>query len=422
MATPTIAIIGTCDTKLQELLYIRDQIRTIHKLNTLLIDVGWNHTESIDIDISQRDIVNNPANGADGDKIFDRPRGEYIERIAKYTSKHLHRLVQDGKIQGAISAGGSGGTALSSAAMQEAFVVGFPKLIVSTIASGDTKDIVGARDITLMYSVVDVAGLNGVLRQVLSNAAAAISGMAVAYTHRQNSPSESASSKTRIGITMFGVTTPGVDAIRKHLECNYPVETYVFHATGTGGKAMEQLVFEKELDGLIDFTTTEITDLVMDGVMSAGDGRLDAASSGIPTIISLGATDMANFGARSTVPEKYKSYKIHEHNPLVTLVRSSAEEAKEIGNFFVKKLSKATKPDNIELWIPKGGVSIISTPGGPFEDSEADKTLFEGIKSGLSSSGIKIVEDERDVNDQTFAIDVAEALVSKLNLQKSNLI
>ena len=420
MATPTIAIIGTCDTKLQELLYIRDQIRTIHKLKTLLIDVGWNHTENNDIDISQRDIVNDPANGADGDNVFDRPRGEYIERMGRYTSKHLQRLVQDGKIQGAISAGGSGGTALSSAVMQEAFIVGFPKLIVSTIASGDTKDIVGARDITLMYSVVDVAGLNGVLRQVLSNAAAAISGMAVAYTHRQNSPSESASSKTRVGITMFGVTTPGVDAIRKHLESNYPVETYVFHATGTGGKAMEQLVFEKELDGLIDFTTTEITDLVMGGVMSAGDGRLDAASSGIPSIISLGATDMANFGARNTVPDKYKSYKIHEHNPLVTLVRSSAKETKEISEFFVKKLSNATKPENIELWIPKGGVSIISTPGGPFEDSEADKTLFDGIKTGLSSSGIKIIEDERDVNNKTFAIDVAEALVSKLKLQKSN--
>lgn len=415
MASPTVAIIGTCDTKLHELLYLRDEIRNVHKLNTLLIDVGFNPTQSSDIDITQRDIVSK-LQPSDTD-IFQLPRGEYIQRISIHTGNYLISLYREKKIHGVISAGGSGGTALSSNAMQ-VLLFGFPKMIVSTIASGDTTEILGGTDIMLMYSVVDVAGLNKLLRQVLSNAAAAISGAAIAYASRAQT-AEQSEEKTRIGITMFGVTTPGVDAIRKHLESNYNVETYVFHATGTGGKAMERLVFEHELDGLIDLTTTEVTDDIMGGVMSAGPHRLlNAVSTGIPSIISLGATDMANFGAPKTVPDKYKDYKIHHHNPLVTLVRSSAKECIEIGNHICDSLKAANKPATIELWIPKGGVSAISTPGGPFEDKEADKALFDTITSGLEGSGIKVVQDARDVNDKDFAVDIAEALVAKMELKK----
>ncbi|TQS31327.1 hypothetical protein Golomagni_08396, partial [Golovinomyces magnicellulatus] len=261
MAPPTVAVIGTCDTKLQELLFLRDEIRNVHKLDTILIDVGFNPTESSEIDVTQRDIVAK-ASPPDED-IFQLTRGEYIQRMGIYTANYLISLYHANKIHGAVSAGGSGGTALSSNAMQ-GLSVGFPKMIVSTIASGDTTDIIGGTDIMLMYSVVDVAGLNRLLRQVLSNAAAAISGAAASYAKRKEVEDKSQQpGKTRIGITMFGVTTPGVDAIRKHLESHYDVETYVFHATGTGGKAMERLVLENELDGLLDLTTTEITDYVM---------------------------------------------------------------------------------------------------------------------------------------------------------------
>lgn len=292
-------------------------------------------------------------------------------------------------------------------------------MIVSTVASGDTGPIVGETDIAMLYSVVDVAGLNQVLRDILSNAGAAIGAAAKAYASRQRgSHGKTEKSKKRIGITMFGVTTPGVDAIRRHLESKYDVEIYVFHATGHGGKAMERLVRQGELDAVLDLTTTEICDLHTGGVMSAGQDRLQAAAeAGIPNIISLGATDMTNFGPKSTVPEKYKNRKLYEHNPTVTLMRSSAEECKQIGQFIAEKLrSHATRPELVQLWMPLGGISMIATPGGPFADEEADQVLFTTVGDGLAGSNIKVVEDKRDINDEGFAQDIAEALARLLGL------
>lgn len=227
-------------------------------------------------------------------------------------------------------------------------------MIVSTVASGDTGPIVGETDIAMLYSVVDVAGLNQVLKDILSNAGSAIGAAAKTYAYRRHtSRDETDRSKKRIGITMFGVTTPGVDAIRRHLESKYDVEIYVFHATGHGGKAMERLVRQGQLDAVLDLTTTEICDLHTGGVMSAGQDRLEAAAeAGIPNIISLGATDMTNFGPKSTVPEKYKGRRLYEHNPTVTLMRSSAEESRQVGEFIVDKLrSHAKRPEMVQLWI-----------------------------------------------------------------------
>ncbi|KAL2275163.1 hypothetical protein FJTKL_02494 [Diaporthe vaccinii] len=303
--------------------------------------------------------------------------------------------------------------------MREVLPIGFPKMIVSTVASGDTGPIVGETDIAMLYSVVDVAGLNQVLKDILSNAGAAIGAAAKTYASRQRNSHDTADrSKRRIGITMFGVTTPGVDAIRRHLEPKHDVEIYVFHATGHGGKAMERLVRQGQLDAVLDLTTTEICDLHTGGVMSAGEDRLDAAAeAGIPNIISLGATDMTNFGPRSTVPEKYKDRKLYEHNPTVTLMRSSAEECRQVGEFIVKKLrSHAKRPEVVQLWIPLGGVSMIATPGGPFADDEADRVLFSSVRDGLAGSGIKVVEDKRDINDEGFAHDIADALAGLLGL------
>ena len=416
---PTVAVVGTCDTKLDELLFLRDRVQDNPSVSTILIDVGRQVTENGAITMSPAQLISKHGSGQD---VSSLDRGKYIEFISKCAAKEVERLYKDGAIAGIVSAGGSGGTSLASALMREVLPIGFPKLIVSTIASGDTEPIVGETDITLMYSVVDVAGLNHVLRNILSNAGASIAASAVSYSSRKATTSQGADSsqKKRVGVTMFGVTTPGVDAIRSYLETNYPVEIYVFHATGRGGKAMERLIREGTLDGVIDLTTTEIADLIVGGVFAAPQDRLEAAiAAGIPNIVSLGATDMVNFGARNTLPAEFKERNIVEHNPIVTLVRTSPEDCKKIGEFIASKLKQTKKPDMTELWIPKGGVSMIAVPGKPFADEKADEVLFEAVRQGLEGSGVKIVEDERDVNDESFAKDIAEALVVKLGIKRN---
>jgi uncharacterized protein (UPF0261 family) len=406
-----VALLGTCDTKLEELLFLRNVMREAN-VEVALIDVGRSPTNHEAITILQKDLLNNHT---EEESLIERERGDVIKIMAECATKAVRSLYEEGKIQGVIAAGGSGGTSIAASTMRDGLPIGFPKLIVSTIASGDTGPIVGETDITLMYSVVDVAGLNQVLKEVLSNAGSAMAGMASAFFNRklqQTSPS----TQKRVGITMFGVTTPAVDEIRKHLETNYDIETFVFHATGHGGKAMERLIREGRLDAVLDLTTTELCDHITGGVMSAGSNRLEAAAmAGIPNIISVGATDMTNFGPMSTVPERYKSRKLYEHNPVVTLMRTSQQEAAQVGALIVSKLKNHTKnPSMVQVWLPKGGISMIATPGGPFADREADTILFQVIKEGLAQSGIEVVEDERSVNDAGFAHAIAEALASKL--------
>ncbi|EMD63673.1 hypothetical protein COCSADRAFT_330384 [Bipolaris sorokiniana ND90Pr] len=409
---PCVALIGTFDTKLEELLFLRDSIQR-NDASVIVIDVGRNPIEHGAIDITQQQLLNDFG---DGEKVSDLPRGEVIKAMAGCATKTVKKLYEEGKIHGLINAGGSGGTSLAAEVMRNALPIGFPKLIVSTVASGDTGPIVGETDITMMYSVVDVAGLNQVLQNVLSNAGAAIAGMSRTYVSKSRDTTQL--QKKRVGITMFGVTTPAVDAIRRHLEANYDIETYVFHATGHGGKAMERLVREGGLDAVLDLTTTEICDHLTGGVMSAGEHRLEAAAeAGIPTIISVGATDMTNFGPKSTVPERHKGRKLYEHNPVVTLMRTSEDEARRVGEFIASQLKKHAKnPQAVQIWLPKGGISMIATPGGPFEDTKADAALFDAIESGLQGSGVDIMEDDRAINDEGFAHDIAEALVAKMGI------
>jgi uncharacterized protein (UPF0261 family) len=409
-----LVLLGTCDTKLDEILYLRDEILRNKSIQVTLIDVGRREVQHNAIDIRTSELLEQYGNGQ---STTDLPRNEVIRLMAECATKAVKELYAVGNMHGIAAAGGSGGTSLTASVMRDALPIGFPKLIVSTIASGDTGPIVGETDITLMYSVVDVAGLNGVLRNILGNAAAAISGMALSYASRRESQPASLAKK-RVGITMFGVTTPAVDAIRKHLESNYDIECYVFHATGHGGKAMERLVREEGLDAVLDLTTTEICDLHTGGNMSASPDRLEASlTRGLPNIISLGATDMSNFGPISTVPEKYKDRKLYEHNPVVTLMRSSKEECKQVGEFIVKKLKEYAKnPEMVEVWLPLGGVSMIATPGGPFEDADADEVLFQTVTNGLSSTEIRVVSDKRAINDPGFARDIAEALARKMGL------
>ncbi|UNI13633.1 hypothetical protein JDV02_000358 [Purpureocillium takamizusanense] len=442
-----VALLGTCDTKLHELLFLRAAILSSNpSLSVILIDVGRHPASHPDITVPQAEVLaQQPStaddddehrheaqdNNNDDDDISALTRGQFIAHIARRAASLLERLHAQRRIHGAVSAGGSGGTSLAASAMRAALPIGFPKLIVSTMASGDVRPVIGETDMAVMYSVVDVAGLNDVLRDVLSNAGAAIAGAALSYasrhaTEREDDESpkgekqEEKKKKHRVGITMFGVTTPAVDAIRAHLEAAYPIQTYVFHATGTGGLSLERLVRAHALDAVLDLTTTEVADHIAGGVLSAGPERLAAAPArGIPYVVSLGALDMVNFGPRNSVPERYAAAgrTLHEHNPIVTLMRTSPDECRRIGDFISAKLRDgAARPDMVQVWIPRGGVSAISVEGGPFADAEADAALFDAVRKGLEGSGIEVVEDERAINDEGFARDIAEALVRKMGL------
>lgn len=413
---PHIALLGTLDTKLPEILYLHSRLVALSPRGTsiTLIDCGRSTVDHPAITISQNDLVTRFGTKEEQDNLQSLPRGEIIKYMIRCTTSCIEELHGKQPIHGIISAGGSGGTSLASAVMRT-LPIGLPKLIASTVASGDTGPVVGEADITLMYSVVDIAGTNDLLRNILNNAAAAMAGMSAAYEQQLRDRSEQGkgNQKLRVGITMFGVTTPCVDKIREHLEANYAVETYVFHATGHGGKAMERLVSERRLDAVLDLTTTEICDFLMGGNMSAGPHRLEAAlKAGIPTVISLGATDMVNFGPKATVPEKYQQRKLFEHNPTVTLMRTTKEECILAGKFIADKIKRfAADPKMVQVTLPKGGVSMIATPGGAFEDRDADDALIETLVSELQDSDISIVHDDRDINNEGFAVKIADDLM-----------
>ncbi|KAI4200598.1 MAG: hypothetical protein LQ350_003845 [Teloschistes chrysophthalmus] len=415
-----IVILGTCDTKLQELLHLRSQVLLYAEAATvLLVDVGGDAVDDPAISISQKDLLKQygPSTTPDLSTI---PRNRVTETMADCATACLQDLHSKNSIHGVISPGGSSGTSLTSAAMRRALPFLMPKLIVSTVASGDTAPYVGETDITLMYSIVDIAGSNDILNGVLDNAAGAIVGMARAYQRRLISPKADESEKKkkkkkRIGITMFGVTTTGVDAIRHHLNATHNnYEIYVFHATGHGGRAMERLITSNALDAIIDLTTTEIADEIVGGVMSAGPHRLEAAAkAGIPQIISLGACDIVNFGPRSTLPPKFidEGRKVYEHNASVTLVRTNVEECRKIGSFIAAKLKEyAKRPEVVEVVIPTGGLSALSGKGGVYEDGEADEALFEAVERGLGGSGIMVERVDGGVNEEVFARGVVGRL------------
>lgn len=419
---PHIVLLGTLDTKLPEILHLHSRLEALSSPGTsiTLIDCGRTPVKHSAISISQDELVTKFGPKQEQDALQDLPRGEIIKYMICCTTSCIEELHIKKPMHGIISAGGSGGTSLASAVMRT-LPIGLPKLIASTVASGDTGPIVGETDITLMYSVVDIAGTNDLLRIILNNAAAAMTGMSSAYEQQlqQQKDQSNQARRLRVGITMFGVTTPCVDKIREHLESNYEVETYIFHATGHGGKAMERLVSEGRLDAVLDLTTTEICDFLMGGNMSAGPNRLEAAlKAGIPTIISLGATDMVNFGPKATVPEKYQKRKLFEHNPTVTLMRTTKDECKAIGEFIADKIKRfAADPSKVQITLPKGGVSMIATPGSAFEDREADDMLIETLVSQLQDSGITIVHDKRDINDAGFAVDIANQLMQLTQLK-----
>jgi uncharacterized protein (UPF0261 family) len=312
----------------------------------------------------------------------------------------VRRLFEEGRCQGVLAAGGSGNTAIASAAMR-ALPVGVPKLVVSTMAGGDTSAYVDVSDVTLMPAVTDVAGLNSVSARILANAAAAMAGMVTA------APVALRESRPVVAATMFGVTTAAVTAAREELD-RRGYEVLVFHATGTGGRSMESLVEAGMVAGVLDVTTTELADDLVGGVLSAGPHRLEAAGRrGVPQVVSLGALDMVNFGPRDTVPEKFADRNFYLHNPSITLMRTTAEECAELGRRLGTKLSGATGP--VALFIPLRGISAISGAGGPFADHAADAALLAGLHETLDPS-VEVHEVDAHINDPAFAVAMAARL------------
>lgn len=399
--TTTVCLLGTFDTKHEEYVWLRDRLREAG-VATLLVDVGGYATNGL-ADVPAREVA--AAAGADLGRLQDRhERGAMMETMAEGAAHIVHRLAARGAIDGFLALGGSSGSSVAAAAMQ-ALPIGFPKLLVSTMASGDVRPYVGETDATLMYSVVDIAGINSVAEQVLGNAAAAAAGMAAAY-HRRKAAQQT--SGPTVAITMFGVTTPAADEARRTLdELGY--ETLVFHATGSGGRAMEKLVSSGLIAGVLDLTTTELADELVGGVLSAGPERLTAAARrGVPQVVSVGALDMVNFGPQDTVPDRFADRTLLPHNPTVTLMRTTAAEMAELGRILGTKVAAGTGPSAIHL--PLRGVSAVDVDGGPFRDAAADEALFQAVRDATRGTPVEVHERDQAINDPGFGRAMAHQL------------
>ncbi|HUL10151.1 MAG TPA: ABC transporter permease [Candidatus Acidoferrum sp.] len=394
-------VIGTFDTKGRELTFIRSCLERLG-VRTVTVDVSSSGKPS-PATISPIEVARHHPRGQAA--VFTGDRGSAVAAMAEA----LERFIATRRdIGGVIGAGGSGATALVTPAMRR-LPVGLPKVMVSTVASGDVKRYVGATDICMMYSVTDVSGINRISERVLTNAAHALAGM-IGLPRRERSDS-----KRAIGLTMFGLTTPCVQAAMRLLETDY--DCVVFHATGTGGQSMEKLVDSGLLTGVIDATTTEIADLHMGGVMSAGEDRLGAIiRRRVPYVGSCGALDMVNFWALDTVPEKYRNRKLHVHNPQVTLMRTTAEENAAMGRWIAERLNRCEGP--VRFLIPEGGVSGIDAPGQPFHDPAADRALFTAIEQTFKpAANRKLIRLPLHINDPAFSEALAANFREIANLE-----
>jgi uncharacterized protein (UPF0261 family)/ABC-type branched-subunit amino acid transport system ATPase component len=387
-------VAGTFDTKARELFFLRQCLEKLG-LRVVTVDLATSGKPS-PASVHPREVARHHPQGEAA--VFSGDRGSAVTAMAT-AFEHFLRTRRD--LGGIVSAGGSGGTSLATPAMR-ALPIGMPKVMVSTMASGDTRPYVGPSDICMMYSVTDVQGINRISEKVLANAAHALAGM-IAHP-----PTAEPTSKPAIGLTMFGVTTPCVQAVAKQLEAQY--DCLVFHATGVGGQSMEKLADSGLLEAVIDVSTTEVADEIGGGVLSAGPTRLDVfARHALPYVGSCGALDMVNFGAWDSVPERFKSRRLYRHNPTVTLMRTTVEENRAIGEFIATKLNAMRGP--VRFLIPEGGVSAIDKPGAPFHDEAADRMLFDTIAQHFrASGGKKLVRLPHHINDEAFALALVAAL------------
>jgi uncharacterized protein (UPF0261 family) len=397
----TIAVLGTLDTKGREHAFVAERIRA-RGHEPLLIDVGTGGEPVVRPDIPRAEVA--AAAGLDLATVMARgDRGECVTAMVEAAPRLLERLVAEGRIQGVIALGGGGGTAIASAAMR-ALAVGFPKLIVSTLASGNTAHYVGTTDITMMPAVVDLQGLNRISRTILSRAAGAICGMVEADV-------TAGDEKPIVVASMFGNTTRCIEAAIPLLEAA-GYEVLVFHATGTGGRAMEALTTSGLVAGVLDVTTTELADELVGGVLTAGPERLDAAARhGVPAVVAPGCLDMVNFGERGSVPDSFAGRTFSIHNPQVTLMRTTPAECTALGRLVAEKVNASRGP--VSVLIPRRGISVISGPGGPFHDPAADAALFDALESGLRPD-IPCISLDCEINDPAFARACAEALLANM--------
>ena len=384
-------VIGTFDTKAAELHYVSDLIRSAG-VPTVRVDVGTK-SAAADVEVSAQAVASCHPRGADA--VFKcTDRGEAVTAM---TAALRAFIAQRDDVAAVIGLGGSGGTAIVTPAMRD-LPLGVPKLMVSTLASGNTAPYVDVSDIMMMFPVTDIAGLNRLSRLILGNAAHALAGMVLRH------PPAAADLKPALGITMFGVTTPCVQTVAAALAEEFDCQ--VFHATGVGGRAMEALVGAGMLRGVIDITTTEAADYLCGGVCSAGSERFDSiVRSGVPWVGSCGALDMVNFWAMDTVPERYRNRVLHSHNANVTLMRTTAEELRQIGAWIANKLNASPGP--VRWLLPEGGLSAIDAPGQVFHDPQADAALFAAIEAAfVTTDRHRLIRVPHHVNEPAFAREV----------------
>lgn len=396
----TVVLAGTLDTKGREYAYVRDRLRD-DGVDVLLIDTGVLDEPLVAPDIAREAVAE--AAGVDlAELVQAGDRGRAIEAMSDGLRAIVRRLSEEGQIDAILGLGGSGGSSLIAAAMR-GLPVGVPKLLVSTVASGDTRPYVDTSDLMMIPSVVDISGINRISERILTNAAAAAAAMAKASATFQ--PATTA--RPMVGATMFGVTTPCVTAARQRLE-ELGYEVLVFHATGAGGRSMERLIRDGFITAALDITTTELADELVGGVLSAGPDRLEAAGEmGIPQVVSLGALDMVNFGPIDTVPTHFAGRSLYRHNPNVTLMRTTAEECAALGSIVARKLNAAKGP--VILFIPLRGVSAIAREGEAFHDAAADAALIGALREQLDPR-IEVREVDTDINDPALARAMADAL------------
>lgn len=394
-----IYAIATLDTKGSELAFVADAIRRAG-VSCVTVDVSASAAASAPCDISRETVAQCHALGA-AHVVRQSDRGQAVAAMSEALVAYLSQQYSAGRVLGAIGLGGSGGTALIAPALR-GLPIGMPKVLVSTVASGHTSGYVGQSDLILIPSVVDVAGLNRVSRVILANAAAAIVGMA------RQEPPQMASDRPALGMTMFGVTTPCVTAVRQALE-EGGYDCLVFHATGTGGQAMEKLVADGLITGVLDITTTEVADEVVGGMFPAGPNRFDAIlAAKIPYVVSLGALDMVNFAAIETVPPQFRDRRLHVHNAQITLMRTTADENRRFARWIANKLNRSMAP--LLLLIPELGVSMLDAPGQPFHDPEADAALFTELEAAIVQTPQRQVRRlPYHINDPAFATALVEA-------------
>jgi uncharacterized protein (UPF0261 family) len=385
-------VVGTFDTKGAELRYVAELISATG-VAVRTVDLATTGRPA-EVDVPASEVAGSHPEGPDA--VFTGDRGSAVAAMALAFQHYLPR--QD-DVDGVIGLGGSGGTALIAPAMR-VLPVGVPKIMVSTVASGDVSGYVEGSDIAMLHSVTDVAGLNRISRRVLGNAAHALAG---ACSH----PIPVHDERPAVGLTMFGVTTPCVGAVADQLADRF--DCLVFHATGTGGRAMEKLVDDGLVTGVVDISTTEVCDLIAGGILAAGEDRLDAITrTSVPYVGSCGALDMVNFGAPDTVPERYADRTLYPHNPQITLMRTTAEECEQIALFLARKLNSCTGP--VRFVLPEGGVSALDGPGQPFYDPRADAVLFDTLEREVrQTEARRVIRSPHHINDPQFAAELVSS-------------